>query len=584
MRLSVRLSLSCICGLLIVPFLIPYHYNPIRTFMQEWVAAGLGLLLVTSVWIQEFRHERTVEIPKIGLLPLGLIGLVLAQVVLGRAQSNSQALLFALYLLWSFFIVVSVHNLQLFVSREKIAMTAAYSVLAGALCSSIVLVMQITKTGLSSGLIFPLNPGGGNLAQHNHLANYLWLGIVSALFLNLKQCFGAKLLIAITFVLATASSLTGSRSIILYAIAIPALSFWAAFRFSSQEFKRTAFISLVLCGFVIFLQWLFAHNNFGQTYNIPTTGERLITEMSGGSIRLQLWRTGLSIFFENPWLGAGIGHFPYYAYLKVGSLNDGTFIGGGEHAHNVFIQLLSELGIAAPILLLSFGWLWWHTFIRGRWAPSDWWVAGVLAILATHSQLEYPLWYAFFLGAASIVVGLGHLEVFRLQLNRKALRLAVLLILVLGLTTLHSLFSSYKELERILHGGLDASRSAPNVISENIRNLSQIQRESLYSDYVPFTYAILMDTDRSNLRDKIAVCQNAIRFSPLNIVVYKLAWLLALDEKGPEAIQALQRAIATHPSYIPTAKRELAALTRDFPEIGWLSTEFDRLTVQTKRK
>lgn len=551
--------------------------------MQEWIAAGLGVLLVTSVWIQELEHEHKVEIPKIGLLPLGLIGLVLVQVVLGSVQSNSQALLFALYLLWSFFIVVSVHNLQRFVSREMIAVTAAYSVLAGALCSSIILVMQITKTGLSSGLIFPLNPGGGNLAQHNHLADYLWLGIVSALFLNLEQRFGVKRLIAITFTLAAASSLTGSRSIMLYAIAIPILSFWAAFRFSSQEFKRTAVISLVLCGFVIFLQWFFAHSSLGQTYNIPTTGERLITEMSGGSTRLQLWRTGLSISLEHPWLGAGIGHFPYYAYLKVGSLNDGTFIGGGEHAHNVFIQLLSELGIAAPILLLSFGWLWWQNFIRGRWAPSDWWVAGILAILATHSQLEYPLWYTFFLGIASIGAGLGHLEVFRLQLNRKLLRLAALLILVLGLTTLHSLFSSYKQLEHILHGGLDARRSAANVISENIRHLSRIQQESLFSDYVPFTYAILMDTDRNNLRDKIAVCQNAIRFSPLNIIVYKLAWLLALDEKGPEAILALQRAIATHPSYIPTAKRDLAALILDFPEISWLSAEFDHLTVQTKK-
>lgn len=582
MQLSVRLSLSCICGLLIVPFLIPYHYNPIRTFMQEWIAAGLGLLLVMSALIQGLRHEHTVEIPKIGLLPLGLIGLALVQVVLGSAQSYSRALLFALYLLWSFFILVSVHNLQLFVSREKIAETAAYSVLAGALCSSIILIMQITKTGLSSGLIFPLNPGGGNLAQHNHLADYLWLGIVSALFLNLQQRFGMKRLIAIVFTLATASSLTGSRSIMLYAIAIPALSIWAACRFSSQGFKRIAVTSLVLCGFVIFLQWFFAHNNLGQALNIPTAGERLITQMSGASIRLQLWRTGLAIFFEHPWLGAGIGHFPYYAYLKVGNLDDGTFIGGGEHAHNVFIQLLSELGIAAPILLLSFGWLWWQTFIREQWTPPHWWIAGVLAILATHSQLEYPLWYTFFLGIASIAVGLGHPEVLRLQLNRRLLRLAALLILVLGLATLHSLFSSYKQLERILHGGLDSHRTTSEGISENIRNLSRIQRESLFSDYVPFTYAIHMDTDRNNLKDKIAVCENAIRFSPLNIVVYKLAWLLALDDKRPEAILALRRAFATHPSYAPTARRDLSALILNFPEISWLNAEFERLTAHAR--
>ena len=571
--LLARLSLACLCSVLVLPFLIPHHFNPIPSFIQEWTAAVFGLL---AACVLTHRHLiEDIEIPEIALIPLGLIGLLLLQYFTGLAQSITQALLAALYLLWSLLMLTAASNLRRVVPPETIARCAAIAILVGAVFSAAIQALQFAGYGFGSGLISPLARGSGNLGQPNHLADYLWLGIASALFLHAEKRIGWTPFIATATGLATSSTLTGSRSTLLYAFGLTVLSLWSAWRFKTPELRRTAVAATAILVFTVLLQFALAHSEVATTINANLSGERLFREAGTPSQRLQLWRTGLAIFADHPWLGAGIGHFPYASYITAAN-QPGIYLGGGEHAHNLIIQLLSEFGILATLFVCVLAWRWWQAFIRTEWTAMQWWVAALLLVIGTHSQLEYPLWYVFFLGIASLALGLGSQAGIRPEISHRG-RWVILLGLSLGAMTLASLIVDYQHLENTLYARTVNDAGQPASSRARLDALARLHRESLLAHYVPLSYAHQIEVNREALPDKITVCEMAIRFSPVDLVAFKLAWLLALDDRKADAGSALHRAIATHPAYATTAAKELDQLVRQFPEIGWLNTELSRL-------
>lgn len=575
-----RASLLCLSGAFTLPFLLAHHQNPIPTFYQEWLAAALSVLAAFILWQ---RHLiQSIEIPRIALIPLGLIAILAIQYVAGLPQSTSRALLVALYLLWSMLLMVTACNLRRTVSTEKIAHIAALAILIGAVLSACILALQIAQLGLDTGLVFPKPKGTGNLGQRNHLADYLWLGIASAVYLRLERRLGLVLFIATVAGLATASSLTGSRSILVYAASLVVLSAWSAWQFKSPTLKGAAIVTSVLFCFTVLAQWLLVASSVSSALDTAVSGQRLMGEVQGNSQRLLLWRIGLAIFADHPWLGAGVGQFPYHSYLTLGHQNDGSYLAGGEHAHNLFIHLLSEFGIAAPLLVLIVGWQWWRTFIGTPWNHTHWWIAALLLVLGIHSQLEYPMWLAFFLGIASFALGLGSTRVLHPHISRGGTWI-VRLILTMAATTLISLFVDYGHLENALRQRVLDKEGRPVPASTRLATLARLHRESLFADYVPLIYAYQLEVDREVISDKITVCETAIRFSPVDAITFKLAWLLALDDRRDEARIALSRAMATHPGYFPTATQELNTLSGKFPELAWLSEEIQRLSLKKGR-
>ncbi|WP_394701330.1 Wzy polymerase domain-containing protein [uncultured Propionivibrio sp.] len=558
--------------------MISHHAVLIPTFYREWIAALFGL--ISGAILLHKRLIEKIDIPVAAFIPLGLIFILAIQHAAHLHQAASKPLIATLYLLWSAFVMITAFNLKKVISTETIATTAALSILVGAMISAILLAMQLAHIGTNSFWVSPLAQGAGNLGQKNHLANYLWLGIASAIFLHHRDCLSKNVLIIILIALVTASSFTGSRSILLYSLVLLALSIWSYRKYESHELKQIAQISAYILCYLLLLSWCLAYAPSSSELSTATTGARLVSEASTTSIRLQLWRTGLQIFSEHPWFGVGVGQFPYQSYLLVGRMKTGTLIGGAEHTHNLIIQLLCEWGTFSLILLFVFGGIWWRDFIRAKWSHAEWWIAALLLVILTHSQLEYPLWYTFVLGTFSFALGLGNSTEFRYR-TTEICRLAVAPILVLGATTLASLFSDYQQLEKAV---IPTPRSVPYASDpERIKALSRIGKESLFADYRSLVFSQILDINHELLSEKIAVCREAIRFIPIKATAFKLVWLLALDKKYDEAIVALRSAIATYPGYVPVAKNDLAVLIRDFPEISWLSAEFDRLTVQTKK-
>ncbi len=564
-----KISLAALCAMLVLPFLNPLHLHPIPTFYQEWLAAACGVF-AAMLLLRERRLEH-LELPGMALLPLGLIAILLLQLVAGLVFFPAQALIFALYLLWSLLLLTLGRSLRQEVDLDELATLFATAILAGTLLSALLVALQLGNARAPEAWVFRDARGSANLAQVNHLANYLWLGIASAIYLHAQGKIGKALFAACALLLIGAASFTGSRSILIYAVLLALLSGWAAWHYRQTVLHKIAKASFAVLAATVLLQFISVHLDLAQALQIPLSGDRLVREVSGTSQRIQLWRTGLAIFAEHPWLGAGIGQFPVRAYQIVGAQPDRGYLGGGEHAHNLLIDLLAEQGLLAAVLVVLFGLRWWFAFIRQEWSAAHWWIAAVLLVLAAHSQLEYPLWYAFFLGIAAILLGVGSGSGLhpRITASGKAL---IALILLFGALTLFTMRADYRLLEDTLNRRPNSNNVKPSW-DEMRTAFNTLQRQSLFGHYVSLYYAYQLSVDKDLLKHKIAVVAAAIQLSPVDKVTFKLAYLLALDERPEEARVALRRAIATYPHFVPDARRQVGLLLPSFPELAPLADD-----------
>jgi hypothetical protein len=141
---------------------------------------------------------------------------------------------------------------------------------------------------------------------------------------------------------------------------------------------------------------------------IGGAGSRLwdrVASVDACSSRTVLWANVLHLIAQKPWLGWGWGELDFAHYMTL--YGGARFCDILDNAHNLPLHLAVELGVPAA-LLLSGGALW--AVVRSRpWAETDpvrqmaW---AVLAVIAIHSMLEYPLWYGPFQIALGLCLGL----------------------------------------------------------------------------------------------------------------------------------------------------------------------------------
>ena len=139
-------------------------------------------------------------------------------------------------------------------------------------------------------------------------------------------------------------------------------------------------------------------------------GETRLAEADLSGSRFGIWANTLGLIRQQPWTGVGFGEFNLAWTLTPFPGRPVAFF---DHTHNLPLQLAVELGL--PLAGLVLGLLLaalWRAWRLGRSADEpvgvtlrSAWV--MLLLIALHSQLEYPLWYAYFLLPAAWLFGYG---------------------------------------------------------------------------------------------------------------------------------------------------------------------------------
>jgi O-antigen ligase len=551
-----HISLFLIGLMFCIPFIVVRHEPPIAAFYQEWIAGAFGLLAIIPFLRSTFWYKSqtsivaaTLKIPQAALIFLGLAAILCVQWALGMLHSSQYALLILSYFVWAFLLVVLGSYLRRELGWEKLVTTLAWGLVTAGIINICITVLQFVM--LTGGNIpwLPNLSGYGAISQANNFANFCALATASLIYLYARGYFSLSFFSLLLLCFVVMLSASGSRSVWLYLTAFTVLISIVHVNLvkHGQETDRTRGAwraGLTLLPLFILIQLVIYYLIPNDLANLPT--ERLVNSVNehSTSLRLKFWHDSLRIFLLHPWLGVGIEKLRISTFLLVDSPTTLASKQVFEHAHNLFLNLLAEMGIGAVLIAVVGLWSWIKSFNWNKLNMEAWWLVSLLTVLGIHSMLEYPLWYAFFLGITSILLGVGDENFITINLSkfsRKIAQSSLFLVFILGLASLSTMLIANVKLENWWY----------KVVNENIYDkalLDWARENSLLTPYADSMHAATIgNIDEHNISKTILLYQSDMDFMPIDRVSYQLALLLKLDGQNENAIKQLNRSLIAFP-------------------------------------
>jgi len=548
-----------------LPFLQPYHRFPLTSFYSEWLAFALGLTAALPLaWKRSWREA---ALPVAALAPLGLILLLGLQAALGRVPYPEQALIATLYLLWVALLILLGHVLRHELGIAAVAETLAWFMLAGGLLSALAGLLQHYQFSTPLDFLVARKSSAavyGNLAQPNHYAAYLALALASAGYLYSRGGLRGVLAAACAVLFLPMLAFTGSRSPWLYLGLLAALALLLHRRWRDADSRKLAVFALCLLPGFVAAQWVVTLEFLVPAHGLQvTSAQRLFEVASGIEARLQLWREAWEMFLAAPVLGAGWGQFAWHHFLNQALTGANAAPGVFNHAHNIIMQLLAETGAIGAVLVVGAAATWLADLKRVKLDLEWWWLLALLAVVGTHSMLEYPLWYAYFLGVAALLLGLGAQRALSLRFAGAA-RFLVALGVLAGWVNLLAVLAPYRDFERLVF--LPERGSSPQLEERLFAEaIGRIHREPLLTPYVELAVAYGITVTPERLKEKLDLNTRAMRFAPVDVVVYRQALLLALAGEHAAARGQLEQAMRVYPAELGNMLSQLDDLARRRP-------------------
>lgn len=270
--------------------------------------------------------------------------------------------------------------------------------------------------------------------------------------------------------------------------------------------------------------------------------ERISNDEVACTSRLALWRNVLHLISLRPWQGWGWGELDYAHFM---TLYEGPrFCEILGNAHNLPLHLAVELGLPVAVLVCSaIVWLVWRAKPWQERDPTRQLAWGVLALIALHSMLEYPLWYGPFQMAVVLCLGLlwrpssTASKLTATSGGTQVLRAGALLVL---LGVVYAAWD-YRRISQIY--------LAPEQRAAAYRGqtLEKIQGSWLFRDQVRFAQLSLTPVTPQNALQLNALAHELLHFSPEARVVEKLIESALLLGRDDEAQAFMLRYQAAYP-------------------------------------
>lgn len=391
-----KYSLSALLsfGIASIPFINPIHLYPDGDFTSQILAFTLSIGLVSY---STYKHSKIY----ISTTPLLLFYLLLA--ILLNPKINEYS--------YSSVLVIFAATLLSATIQSESKGPIVWGLIAGAILSCVAGYTQLFNlTEMVKPYVFwePNNPNAtiyGNIAQRNLFTSYIFIGLLSAIHIysNESTTKNRYILVTLLLLISPLLAFSASRSIFLYLAAsiILILIFSRTGQPTdySRRFLKVLFYSLATLLACQVLATVFANQETGM--------KRLA---SGDAIRVAEWQKSLSIILNNlPW-GTGWGNYAHYSFLEQLKESNSAQNITWTHSHNIVINLLSELGIAAAPALVGLAIISIQLIRSLKNIKKDYFSVLSVITLALHSLLEYPLWYTHFLILVVAIIGSSNLK------------------------------------------------------------------------------------------------------------------------------------------------------------------------------
>jgi O-antigen ligase len=393
----------------VIPSLLAFNLPPSATFLNQataligWAAVALVLTTTTQLAAPRPRGALAAVLAALGLILLSVIGSwQLAGLPSGLALSAIGVIACSMWVLW-----VAAAVAQAAYGASAFNAFCIALIVTGVL-STLVGMVQVFAPQWADGqwIATASVPGraSGNLRQPNHLSSLLlWAALALAWMLEtgrIKRPLAAALGSLFMLGLVLSASRTGTLGVIVLAL-------WGAL---DKQRPRAVRVMLLLSPLVYALCWLGLTEWARESHQVFGGAARLTADGDLSSSRFGIWSNTLGLIAQHPWWGVGFGEFNFAWSLTPFPKRPHAFF---DHTHNLPLQLAVELGLPLTLLVLSLlMWAMWRAWQGSRDtsnldAPLRATAFMMVLMMALHSQLEYPLWYAYFLLPTAFALGLG---------------------------------------------------------------------------------------------------------------------------------------------------------------------------------
>jgi O-antigen ligase len=512
--LWLKLSLITLALMASVPFLITRHFQPLPSFSSEWWAAVLGLAAFALAFAQ---RKEFLVFPQIAIVPLALVPWIGIQWISGIIFVPSSAIIAVEYLLWASCLACLGAQISRIAGLQALVKVVAWGLLIGGIANAASALIQYRHIAVSPYFVFPSINGRiyGNLGQSNHLTAQLWLAVGAAVYLHLTQRLHVVLLMAFSALLMLAAASTQSRSIILYAPLLAVLA-WP-----NREARKLALLLPLMQACLLLLLPYLAPS--APSMLSPSSAQNPTVERLGGSlpdVRWELWRDAWNMFVDHPWLGVGTGNYARFSVEYSAAKLTGFPI-PAEHSHNFFLQLLAQFGFPMALIIVVLIVIFLRDNIgqlihTGK--PEIFFVTAILAVIGVHSQLEYPLWYTYFLGLAMIFSGAIDARSRQIRLEKRKTMLAMTLLV--GAAFLGPLKHDELKIEKALQWPING-HSPALAFEEAIKHIEGISTESLLSPYGQIVLTTSIAPNSAVAASHWKVCESVLKFAPTSDLLAK---------------------------------------------------------------
>jgi O-antigen ligase len=541
------MSLLLAGSLCLLPFLLPYHQQPVLSFFPEWLAAALGAAATATLLAGRAVPAASLPVPARWLIAFAVF--LAAQAAIDSHAYSQLPLLAALYVLYAILMIWLGAQLTAAFGIERMVTVLAAFLLVGALANSLAGVIQFYgRPALIEDVIAELhgNRAYGNIAHANLYANYLALGEGALLFLWLRARVRTAYALPALALLVLGGALSGSRGTLLYALWYAALGFVAGRAQDSTQKRR---LKLAACGIAgAVLAAYFAVPWLNATLHLGPSGEGFTGRLEQGEPRWQVWLIALRVFFSAPFGGIGTGEFAGAAF-ELGLDPSLTTIGEvWTSPHNLPLHLLAETGLVGTVLALGGLCVWgWQTArrYRGDPHPALWWILAATGIELIHSLTEFPLWSAHLLGVTALLIG-ASAEPGRFSVVSRASGI--------GAGTACAVFSVFLAIVLRDYMRLDVARITGTTVTltaaAQAHQDAETMRELTHGLMAPLAelwIVIGAPLDRSNLADKLTTSERVARYWPAHAVVVRRAVFLAFQGEAARARELLALVLRTFP-------------------------------------
>ena len=392
----------------ITPFMSMWRTGPLSSFYLESGSLLFALLLVlVSAWTGRLSGKPPAA--SVYFLSLAAYWWVQARVMhLVYPGMSDMAV-------WSFVVIALLawicRGWVVAVGQESVAAVLAWVLVIGALLQSVVCILQFGGwSGQFSGYILSSTANNvmGQLAQRNHLGHYMMWGIVSAAYLwaqrQLPNWLGAVLVVYLTAALGMVNSRTIFVYVALLGMLVVLWRLWAG-----KSANRILGIMLFALVMVVVVQLSF--EKFAALLHIDylSAMDRLESKGTVDSPRNIEWKRAWTVFSSEPLWGYGWQSYSQQGFLTnvfaTGWRNDKVSV-LYTHSHNIVFQLLTEMGAVGTLLVFGGFFCLCAGYLKKPVNHASLLPLALLSVSFTHSMLEYPLWYVYFLVPVGIMLSI----------------------------------------------------------------------------------------------------------------------------------------------------------------------------------